>query len=385
MAHGKDRALPSRPEGIEPMSRPRILELCLSTGHGGLELYAARLAGRLMEEGHDCVAMAAEGTRFAARLDEQGTPWVPFRVGLRKVPLLSAVRLARFIERASIDVIHIHWSNDLPLAALAKRLCRRPVRLVHSRHIHLTRPKKNPYHRLLYTAVDLYVVLTRAMYEDARRHLPLPADAIELVHLGVPAPAAHAAASARDAGDTALEVGQFSRIERGKGQHLLIQAVDIARRSGAQVHASIFGHVMDEGYMAFLRAEVDRLGLGEQVGFHAFHPAPQERMPGFDAVVVASENETFGLVLIEAMRAGVCVIGSDAGGVPEIIEDGVSGLLFESGSARSLSRRLEYLARDPDARKRLAQAGKARADRDFSEEAHLRKITAALLRQVPGQ
>lgn len=365
-----------RQPALPPPATGRILELCLSEGHGGLELYAARLCGLLRRHGLDCRAMAGADTLFARRVAEEDVPRDTMHVLVRKLPLMGALHLARYLDREQIDVLHIHWSNDLPLAALAKHLCARPVRLVHSRHMRITRAKQDPYHRLLYRAIDCYVVVSQVMREEARRYLPLREDTIELLHIGVPAPAQIAAEHPLE--PNTLRIGQFSRIERAKGQHVLIEAVDLLNRQGISVHARIVGHVMDEQYMASLREEVSRRGLEACIDFPGFISSPQRTMSELDVVVLPSENETFGLVLVEAMRCGVAVVGSNAGGVPEIIQDGGSGLLFEPGSAQSLSSKLAYLAEYPEERQRLARAGKARADEMFSEDAHIARMAAIL-------
>lgn len=358
--------------------KKRILQLCLSNGHGGLELYVARLHRLLRERGHDCTAMVSPGTLLAQRLAEQGAPGTEFGARFHQLPLIAARRLARFLERERIDLVHIHWSKDLPLAALAKRLSRRPVRLVHSRHMHITRPKFDPYHRMLYSSLDRLIVLSKVMHADARRYLPVDEDRIELVYLGVAAPSAAAQATPPPE-DGILRIGQFSRIEHGKGQHVLIEAVDLLRSQGMEARARIVGYVMDERYMAGLRAEVARRGLGDRIEFVGFLPAPQQTMPGYDVIVLASGSETFGLVLIEAMRAGVAVVGTNAGGVPEIIEDGRSGLLFEPGSATDLAGKLRYLVENPERRREFAQAGRQRAERLFSEERHIADVESVLL------
>ncbi|MDR2876867.1 MAG: glycosyltransferase, partial [Chromatiales bacterium] len=362
---------------IPPPATDRILELCLSNGHGGLELYAARLCGLLRERGYDCRALTAPDTLFAQRMTAQDILHDTLRVRLRRLPLIAAFRLARYLEREQIDVLHIHWSNDLPLAAFAKRLCKRPVRLIHSRHMRITRAKLDPYHRLLYQAIDGFVVLSRGMQDDAAHYLPLRPGVIELAYLGVPAPAANEPKSGAF-GDS-LQIGLFGRIEPPKGQHVLVEAVDLLHRQGIRAHARIVGHVMNETYMASLREEVRQRGLEPHIDFPGFISSPQRTMLELDVVVLASENETFGLVLIEAMRCGVAVIGTNAGGVPEIIKDGRSGLLFTPGSATELAEKLRYLAEHPDEMRRLAQAGKTRADEMFSEEAHLARIEAVLL------
>lgn len=368
------RSQPQRPE----ISSNRILELCLSDGHGGLELYVARLTKLLCDRGRDCHAIVAPGTLLAQRLDEQGLPTQKFRTWFEKFPLIAAMRLAMYFERERIDVVHIHWSRDLPLAALAKRLSRRRVRLVHSRHMHITRGKHDLYHRFIYGEVDCYVALSKTMQDDARRYLPLRPQTLELVYLGVPTPEQDTTRTEPRTGGPLL-IGQFSRIERGKGQHVLIEAMKILRDRGVDARARIIGHTMDPAYLASLKDEVQRSGLQDMVSFYDFVPSPQRMMPEFDVIVLASERETFGLVLVEAMRSGVAVIGTNAGGVPEIIEHGESGLLFDPGSALSLADNLQYLAEHPEERRQLAAAGRERADRLFSEEAHIAQIEPLLI------
>ena len=97
-------------------------------------------------------------------------------------------------------------------------------------------------------------------------------------------------------------------------------------------------------------------------------------MPCFDAVVLATKCETFGLVLPEAMRAGVTVIGSNCGGVPEIIKHEKTGLLFESEDVADLTKQLSKIVLDQDFCKKLAKAGKEDADKRFSEEKHFERL-----------
>ena len=91
----------------------------------------------------------------------------------------------------------------------------------------------------------------------------------------------------------------------------------------------------------------------------------------FDAVVLATKCETFGLVLPEAMRAGVAVIGSKCGGIPEIIKHEKTGLLFESEDVSDLTKQLSKLVSDEEFCKKLA---KADADKRFSEEKHFERL-----------
>ncbi|MBT8118490.1 MAG: glycosyltransferase family 4 protein, partial [Gammaproteobacteria bacterium] len=101
---------------------------------------------------------------------------------------------------------------------------------------------------------------------------------------------------------------------------------------------------------------------------------PQQLMQICDCICLTTYEETFGLVLPEAMRAGVAVIGSDKGGVPEIIAHQKTGLLFESENAESLYQQIAQLYDDPAMKQRLASEGRKKADSTFDNDLHFDKL-----------
>ena len=362
----------------------KLLELCTSPGFGGLELYAAKVARYYQREGVLRAAVVAEDTLLDERLREAGLPVRHLQPRSTYFPLLSALRLASWIRREAVDVLHLHARKDLPLAVFAKLLARRDLRLVYTRQMALTRPRRGPWHRFLYRRVDAYVTITRRLEADARRFLPLEEGRITTLYYGVPKPerprveACRAWLGAYGVPDNTFKVAIFGRIEPAKGQHLLIEAVSRLLEEELDIRLVIVGRAMSEAYLQELKQAVEQHGLSGRVHFAGFHPRPTEIMGCFDAVVLATKEETFGLVLAEAMRAGVAVVGSNAGGVPEIIEDGKTGLLFTSEDAEDLARCLHRLVTEPDFRRRLARAGEAFADRRFTEEGHFARLTGLL-------
>lgn len=98
-----------------------------------------------------------------------------------------------------------------------------------------------------------------------------------------------------------------------------------------------------------------------------------------DVVLAPSRYESFGLVPLEAMMFARAVIGCRAGGMPEVIEDGVSGLLAEPGNAASLAGCVERLLDDPGLRSRMGKAGRARYERLFTARHMAAGVRAVLL------
>ncbi len=367
----------------------KVLELCLSPDLGGLEIYMQRCCRAFLQNGDEVVAVVAPGSRLVERLQGDGISAQLLSWRNKALPLLAARQLARTIDEEQVDFIHMHWGKDMALAVLAKVFSRRKPKLVSTRQMQITRTKQDPYHRFLYRQVDLNITITRALAEEMGRFLPVECrERITPLYYGVAAPALffdneQRAALRAEMGlsNETFLIGLIGRVKHYKGQHLLVEAVERLLAEGADVAALIVGHAMEPEYLANLKQRVAEKGLEKQIQFRDFTDQPQRLMQTCDTVVLTTVEETFGLVLVEAMRAGVAVVGSNRGGVPEIIEHGISGLLFESGSSDSLYQQLRRYYDEPELRAEVAQAGKAFADEQFDEAHHfpaLRKLFSQL-------
>lgn len=363
----------------------KILELCLSPGRGGLELYMARTARELARR-HEVLAITHPGAGVIRELlEEAGVACRALSVRLPELPLLAARRLARVLDAEGVEVIHAHSRRDLPVAALAKRWSRRRPRLVYTSQMKVSQPKTDPYHHFIYGQVDALLAITAQLREQIRARLrPALRGRVQTLYYGAEpgrplAPAEREALRAElGLPGGAFTVGLFGQKHEGKGQGLLVEALHRLRSEGIAAHALIVGPVSDAAFVERLRARIAALELGAHVTERDFHPRPQELMQLCDVVVLATWQETFGLVLIEAMRVGVAVVGSDAGGVPEIIADGATGLLFATRDAASLADRLRTLHADPALRARLAASGQQQAAARFGLERHYRALEAVL-------
>lgn len=355
----------------------KIMELCLSPGRGGLELYMLRSVIALGKR-HEVVAVVNRGPGLVReQLEALGRPYRMLKVLFPLLPLLAAWRLARWLDGEGIEAMHIHWRGELPLAALAKRFSRRKPRLLYTRQMKISHGKNDPYHNFLYGQVDAFLAITRGLQEELRARLsPALHDRIRLLYYGTEPPRLLTAAGkaqlrkAHGIGRGQTVIGMFGQVFEDKGQHLLVEALGRMRGEELRFHALIVGAAHEPSYPARLRARAAELGLGDDLEFVDFVQEPQALMQICDVVVLASRDETFGLVLIEAMSVGTAVIGSDAGGVPEIIDDGRTGLLFRTGDSDDLYAKLALLHGERKRAKALGRAGAQKAARTFSAAQH---------------
>jgi glycosyltransferase involved in cell wall biosynthesis len=186
-----------------------------------------------------------------------------------------------------------------------------------------------------------------------------------------------------------LRVGLVGTFARWKGHEVFLQALARISREvpvrGYIVGGPIYQTAGSQWSLAELRQEVARLGLSDRVGFTGFLEDPAAAMRSLDVIVHAStEPEPFGMVIIEGMACGKAVIASVAGGASELFTDGEDALGHPPGDAVALARQITRLAYDEPLRRRLGDAGRARAKQIY----HGKRLSRELLTlygEIAGQ
>jgi glycosyltransferase involved in cell wall biosynthesis len=162
-----------------------------------------------------------------------------------------------------------------------------------------------------------------------------------------------------------------------KGQMDAIDAM--GRLHTRNVHLHLFG-TGGRGYSARLRARADTLGLNEQVHFHGHVDGVGARLQKANAILITSRCEGLGRITIEAMRSGVPIVATNAGGIPELIESGRTGILYPPGDAAALAEAIEHLIASPQYAAGLGAAAKQWASQRYGAAQFAEAIEAALRR-----
>jgi glycosyltransferase involved in cell wall biosynthesis len=179
-------------------------------------------------------------------------------------------------------------------------------------------------------------------------------------------PAARAAARARlglREDDVAVTVA--ARLIRGKGHDVLIDAIGAALPQAPSLTLLIAGDGPERSALERLTRSLPQ----DRARFLGFVEDTRELIGASDVVAfptLPSLGEGFGLTALEAMAAGVPVVASDTGALPEVVDDGRTGIVVPAGSSFALAATLTRLARNPAERERLGAAGLDRARADFS-------------------
>ena len=162
-------------------------------------------------------------------------------------------------------------------------------------------------------------------------------------------------------------IGIVGRLQTWKGFHVLVEAMPSVLERFPEARCVMVGgkHDLEPDYPAQLKGKIVSLGLEQSVSMVGLQNNIPEWMQAMDIIVHASDNEPFGIVIIEAMALGKPVIAGDRGGPTEIITDGVHGLLTPYGDAEALSSAILHYLDDPEYAARRGVSAQKRAQ-EFS-------------------
>ncbi len=342
----------------------RILHLDTERGWRGGERQAWWLAAELARRGHTSVIAARALQPLAERAREAGLPVVDCSPRFEGDPL-RAYRARRAILRFEIDIVHAHTGHDVTLGAIA--IAGTPARLVVSRRVDF-RLRDNPGTRWKYSRASAVIAVSRAV-SDVLTACGVPAGRVRVVADGVdvhrdvvPAPVAVLAELGVPA-DAPVAV-QVAALVGHKDPVNFVRAVVRARRDAPGLHGLLLG----EGVLRpAVDAAIHALDAGSYVHLAGFRTDADAVLAAASVCVLSSREEGMGSVLLDALYLGRPIAATRAGGIPEVVQDGVSGLLAPVGDPDALGAAIARLVNDPALAARLGAAARARAA-DFSVE-----------------
>jgi glycosyltransferase involved in cell wall biosynthesis len=327
-------------------------------------------------------------SRVAAQKKDKLGIGTLFRVRDVFAALAYIWRLAAFIRRQKIRLVHTNSLKADVIGGLAARLSRCPV-VWHVRDRieddYLPWPVVRIF-RLLSRAIPNYVIAnSRATLRTLHlgkgaRGTSIPSG-IELngktavVHDG----ATTAVPTGRSGLRSQRRVGLVGRISPWKGQHIFIQASALVNRRFPDVRFLIIGAALfgEDQYEQEVRSLPGQLGIEDIVEFTGFRSDVKRAIADLDLVVHAStKGEPFGQVIIEGMAAGKPVVATNGGGVPEIVEDGRTGILVPMSDVQAMAEAISQILSDPVEARAMGIRARQRVADHFTLQQTARRVEA---------
>jgi glycosyltransferase involved in cell wall biosynthesis len=329
--------------------------------------------------GHEIWLACQEGGPLAARARAEGLAVRPMAFHGDFSPS-AVVGLARLVREAQPDVVHLHDPHAVS-AGLAASSLAPGFRRIASRRVDF--PLRGALSRWKYGACRKVIAVSRAIAAQLEAD-GVPSDRIRVVYEGVPDRAALA-----DGRRALLElgvpldapvVGNVAALTGHKDHATLLEAAAAVKARQPDVRFVIVG---DGDLRGELEEKSRGLGVADRVVFAGFRDDLDRLMPAFTVFCLSSHMEGLGTSLLDAMAFSRPIVATAAGGIPEAVEDGVTGRVVPPRDPQALADALVEMLGDPGRLQAMGAAGRARFEERFTADRMVDETLAVYAEHEP--
>ena len=339
----------------------KIVQLDSHLSWRGGEQQVLYLSKYLHACGYDCVIVCPPQSALYRRAQETGVPSkaLPMRY---EGDLVAAWQLSNYLRRQQVDILHMHTPHAHTVGLLAS-LRHLHIRKVVSRRVDFP-PLRNMLSRWKYLRPMLHYVAVSEAVRQILIDSGIPALRVQTIHSGIdlqrcdgvaPAPALFPAGT--------RVVGTVGHLAGHKGHRYLLEATKYLLQLEPRVGVVIVG---DGELRAALEAQAVSLGVAEHVRFTGFRDDVLAVMQQFEVFVFSSYLEGLGTAILDAMALRKPVVATRAGGIPEVVQDGVTGRVVPPRDPQALAQAVSQLLYHPEQGIRFGEAGRKRVEQHFT-------------------
>lgn len=355
----------------------RILHAEAATGWGGQEQYIHRMMLAMRERGHHLELVCQPNARLVERMSEEGFTVHTLPMDGPANYFRGVARVRHILREGRFDILNTHSRRDTMLAGVAARLARTPL-IVRTRHL-----AKKPGSLLSYNKVPHRVTTASNFVRQMLLDRGVPAGHVATVYPAVELPPLTGHSTLRGElklAQTDIVVGCVAVMRAQKGHKDLVDAMAPLIAERPNLHLVLVGGgspIFEE-----VQAHVQERGLSRRVHMLGMRKDVPNLLEGFDIFALATRQEASGTVFVEAGAAGLPVVGTRVDGVPEMMQEGVNGILVPLDDIPALTQALRSLVEDPGLRSRMGHAGLefCRNSGHFSLHAMVERAESAYLR-----
>lgn len=328
---------------VRPSVTTRVLHVINGEHYAGAERVQDLLAEALPRFGFEAAFACLKPGKFAHTRRWQAAPLFDLPMQSR-FDVMASRRLAAMVRDGQFSLLHTHTPRSVFVGRAAA--LRSGVPVVHHLHsptacdtTHRARNWLNAtVERISLAGVDAVIAVSESLGRYGRR-IGVPADRLHVVPNGVPS---SQSLSVRSPPRGEWILGTVALFRPRKGLEVLLQALALLHGARLPVRLRAIGSFETAHYEARMKAFATQLGVSELIEWHGFSSNVAEELLALDLFILPSLfGEGMPMVVLEAMAAGLPVIGTSVEGVPEVVRDGLEGLIVPPSDGRSLASAVE--------------------------------------------
>lgn len=340
--------------------------LCSSESWGGLEMNHLRNACWMKDRGHKVLIFAVANSRFAKEAESHGLAIESIEKHSKYYDFKNGRILVKLLKKHRITHLLIRATRDMSITAFAKWKLKDALHTSYYMEMQLGVKKTHVLHARRHNEIDLWSCPLPWLEEQVRTMTRFKNEIVQIPS-GMDLSQFDNTPSKEDARDQ-LELpkdvrlfGLMGRFDPQKGQLLLLKAMKQAKNK--DFHVVFLGeptHNEAEDYYAEMTSIIQSETFKDRVHIRPYMKNPLAFYVAMDWFVMATKAESIGMVTMESLACGTPVLGSNAGGTPEILEQDKGGMLFETLNAQSLAEKIDQIcdhniSKDPKTLREMTQ------------------------------
>ena len=379
-------------------NRKKICFAITKGNWGGAQRYVYDLATSLPKDQFEAVVICGKGETLPKKLEEAHVKTYRLPYLSRNISIISEIRsswnLLKTVYKERPDVLHLNSPKAAGFGAVAGRLCG-VNKIIYTVHGFAFNEDRNFFSKSIISFFSwVTILLSHKTIVIAKREekqvlaMPFVKNKVILIHNGIEKIDFKEKNIAR--GELLTRIGESFRLSLTLETLWLGTIAELHKNKGLEyVIPALFKittpfvfFIIGEGEeRENLETLVAKYNLQEKIFLIGFMEKANQYLKAFDIFTLTSTKEGLPYTLIEAGQAGVPSIASSVGGIPDIIENGVNGILVTTARSGEITRAIEYLVQNPDKQKEFGQNLKQKGLRDFSIEQMLEKTISLYKKQ----
>ncbi len=347
----------------------RILHIDTERGFRGGELQVLLLMEGLKKRGHKNFLVAPQNSSLAKKA-ETITEAVFTIKPQRILDIINIFKICKFISFSKADIVHLHTAHSHLIGSIAGRIKNKPI--VVTKRVDFPVRNRFKYNNLADKIVAISEAVKRVLIKGGVKE-----DKIVVVHSGIDTGKFDRAKNADylyrefNIPDKRLMIGTIAHLTDHKGHTYLLDAIPQVLK---EFPHSFFLFVGDGELKDFLKTKSRILGIRDRVFLAGFREDIPEILSILDLFVLPSHLEGLCTSLMDAMYMGVPIVATTAGGIPEVVENGKTGLLVPSKNPPALAEAIIKLLKDENKREAFAIEGRKRVLQEFTASQMVEKV-----------